>query len=48
VVLTSPRPLFDAERPFLESASDYVADLKARQADGDVRAQYRIITTAAR
>jgi len=48
VVLTSPRPLFDAERPFLESASDYVADLKARQAGGDVRAQYRIITTAAR
>lgn len=48
VVLTSPRPLFDAERPFLETADDYVAALKARQAGGDVRAQYRIITTAAR
>src|SRR5882724_5816037 len=47
-VLSSPRQLFDAERPFLERASDYVADLKARQAAGDVRAQYRIITTAAR
>lgn len=48
VVLSSPRQLFDAERPFLERANDYVADLKARQAAGDVRAQYRIITTAAR
>jgi len=48
VVLSSPRRLFDKERPFLERASDYVADLKTRQADGDVRAQYRIITTAAR
>ena len=48
VVLTSPRPLFDAERPFLENVRDYVADLKARQAAGGVRAQYRIITTAAR
>src|SRR4029453_14724630 len=35
VVLTSPRPLFDAERPFLESASDYVAALKGRQGAGD-------------
>ncbi len=48
VVLSSPRRLFDEERPFLERASDYVADLKTRQAAGDVRAQYRIITTAAR
>jgi hypothetical protein len=48
VVLSSLRPLFDAERPFLEHASDYVADLKTRQAAGDVRAQYRIIVTAAR
>jgi hypothetical protein len=48
VVLTSPRPLFDAERPFLESASDYVAALKGRQGAGDVRAEYHIITTAAR
>jgi len=48
VVLSSPRRLFDNERPFLERVSDYVADLKTRQAAGDVRAQYRIITTAAR
>ena len=48
VVLSSPRRLFEVERPFLEQASDYVADLKSRQAAGDVRAQYRIITTAAR
>lgn len=48
VVLASPRRLFDEERPFLERAIDYVADLKARQAAGDVRAQYRIITTAPR
>ena len=48
VVLSSSRRLFDAERPFLEHAQDYVTDLKTRQAAGDVRAQYRIITTAAR
>jgi hypothetical protein len=48
VVLSSLRRLFDEERPFLERASDYVTDLKTRQAAGDVRAQYRIITTAAR
>jgi len=48
VVLSSPRRLFDEERPFLERASDYVTELKTRQAAGDVRAQYRIITTAAR
>ena len=48
VVLSSPRRLFEEERPFLERASDYVTDLKTRQAAGDVRAQYRIITTAAR
>src|SRR6185295_1787980 len=48
VILSSPRQLFDAERPFLERANDYVADLKTRQAAGDVRAQYRIITTAPR
>jgi hypothetical protein len=48
VVLSSPQPLFAAERPFLERAGDYVADLKARQAVGDVGAQYRIITTAAK
>jgi hypothetical protein len=48
VVLSSVRRLFDAERPFLERAKDYVTDLKTRQAAGDVRAQYRIITTAAR
>jgi hypothetical protein len=48
VVLSSPRQLFDAERPFEERADDYVADLKARQAAGDVRAQYRIITTVPR
>ena len=48
VVLSSLRRLFDQERPFLERASDYVTDLKTRQAAGDVRAQYRIITTAAR
>ena len=48
VVLSSPRQLFDAERPFEERVDDYVADLKARQAAGDVRAQYRIITTVPR
>jgi Sel1 repeat len=48
VVLSSPQPLFPEERPFLEPASDYVADLKVRQSAGDVRVQYRIITTAAR
>lgn len=48
VVLSSPQRLFDQERPFLERASDYVTDLKTRQATGDVKAQYRIITTAAR
>jgi TPR repeat protein len=48
VVLSSPRQLFDAERPFEERADDYVADLKTRQAAGDVRAQYRIITTVPR
>jgi hypothetical protein len=48
VVLSSPQPLFAQERPFLERAEDYVADLRARQAAGDVLAQYRIITTAAR
>lgn len=48
VAVASSRPLFDAERPFMESAGGYVADLKARQAGGDVRAQYHIITTAAR
>jgi hypothetical protein len=48
VVLSSSRRLFEVERPFLEQASDYVADLKSRQAAGDVRAQYRIITTASR
>jgi hypothetical protein len=48
VVLSSPRRLFEAERPFLERAEDYVEELKLRQAAGDVRAQYRIITTAPR
>jgi hypothetical protein len=48
VVLSSPQPLFAEERPFLERAGDYVADLKVRQDAGDVGAQYRIITTAAR
>jgi hypothetical protein len=48
VVLSSPQPLFAEERPFLERAEDYVAELKARQAAGDVLAQYRILTTAAR
>jgi len=48
VVLSSPQPLFAAERPLVEPAGDYVAALKARQAAGDVRAQYGIITTAAR
>src|SRR5262249_531284 len=47
VVLSSPQPLFAQERPFRERAIDYVADLKSRQAAGDVRAGYRIITTAA-
>src|SRR5262249_44076306 len=46
VVLSSPQPLFAQERPFLESASDYIADLKARQAAGNARASYRIIPTA--
>jgi hypothetical protein len=46
VVLSSPKPLFAEERPFLERAEDYVAELRARQAAGDVLAQYRIITTA--
>ena len=48
VVLSSPQPLFAQERPFLERAETYVADLKVRQGAGDVLAQYRIITTAAR
>lgn len=48
VVLSSLQPLFLRERPFLERAGDYVADLKSRQAAGGVAAAYRIITTAAR
>jgi len=48
VVLSSLQPLFMRERPFLERAEDYVADLKGRQAAGGVAAAYRIITTAAR
>lgn len=47
VILSSPRPLFERERPLVERAADYVTQLKVRQAAGDVRAQYRIITTAA-
>jgi hypothetical protein len=48
VVLSSLQPLFMRDRPFLERAEDYVADLKGRQAAGGVAAAYRIITTAAR
>jgi hypothetical protein len=48
VVLSSLQPLFMRERPFVERAEDYVADLKGRQAAGGVAAAYRIITTAAR
>ena len=48
VVLSSPQPLFAEERPFLERAENYVTELRVRQAAGDVLAQYRIITTAAR